>query len=405
MLLISLFLAALGIGVAAYLFEQLRHRTVFAKAAVPLLATAFGEFVAMAMLALHFFLLCPVLLAIAFVCLAAGARTATFVMWSAGAAVLITLSLGAMDHRKWADVRRQYPLESLAERLAYENDRAASTLPEFKSHSSNASEPHIETLLDVLEQDVWQSYGHGRTVTLAYAHATQVRQFINSQGFGVGRGVRPSPSYVTIAEKEWSPDAVKRPAPPPSAASESAQRMLSAMAEHEQKALKLLPLHRESLVDFANAKGFGWVKDLRQVAGFRPHRFSELPNLKPASRDVAERWRTTRVDLVSLLKHEQPMAYVSSRLPKMDELRDAPVRPLDAFEQEGLSKLRQGDELVVRAALNRIRMLGPIPALRQCLECHQARRGELLGAFSYEFLRDPPIESGKSSDGELPSEL
>ena len=39
------------------------------------------------------------------------------------------------------------------------------------------------------------------------------------------------------------------------------------------------------------------------------------------------------------------MLYVSKNLPRMQELRDAPVRPLDDFEKQALRALEQGQEL------------------------------------------------------------
>ena len=102
------------------------------------------------------------------------------------------------------------------------------------------------------------------------------------------------------------------------------------------------------------------------------------------------RWQTVRVDLVSLLKHQRPMAYVSRHLPNMTELRHAPVRELDGFEQRALSSLIAGEDLVSDGHLDRVRAFGSLRAATQCLTCHEVERGTLLGAFSYEFLRDPP---------------
>jgi hypothetical protein len=65
-----------------------------------------------------------------------------------------------------------------------------------------------------------------------------------------------------------------------------------------------------------------YVRDRDHVAGFRPHQFRRLP-------DAPKRWQVERLELISLLKHDRPVAYFSNNLPKMDELRDAPTRPLD----------------------------------------------------------------------------
>ena len=65
------------------------------------------------------------------------------------------------------------------------------------------------------------------------------------------------------------------------------------------------------------------VQSRERVAGFLPHRFSKVPE--------ATTWQVQRIELVGLLKHPEPVAYLSDRLPAMAELRDAPTRPLDAF--------------------------------------------------------------------------
>jgi hypothetical protein len=48
--------------------------------------------------------------------------------------------------------------------------------------------------------------------------------------------------------------------------------------------------------------------------------------------------------------------------------------------------------LVAESDAGRIRMLGGILAVKQCLQCHQAKVGDLLGAFSYELR---PAERAK----------
>src|SRR5207244_854013 len=99
-------------------------------------------------------------------------------------------------------------------------------------------------------------------------------------------------------------------------------------------------------------------------------------------------WRVYRLELVSLLKFDEPGVYISEYLPRMDELKDAKTRPLDAFEKKSLEELQQGEDLRVSVAGDQMRMLGSVRALKQCLKCHHAERGELLGAFSYVLRRN-----------------
>src|SRR5260370_2629567 len=99
-------------------------------------------------------------------------------------------------------------------------------------------------------------------------------------------------------------------------------------------------------------------------------------------------WLVQALDLLSLLKHEEPVAYLSEHLPRMDELREAKTRPLDAFERDALEVLRRGEDLKVQNASREIRMLGSIRAVKQCLQCHEVERGDLLCAFSYRLRPD-----------------
>ena len=133
-------------------------------------------------------------------------------------------------------------------------------------------------------------------------------------------------------------------------------------------------------MNFANLAGWGYVQDREHVAGFESHRFEDVP-VGPDTQ-----WQTIRVELVSLLKHDQPMVYISEYLPAMDELRDAPVRPLDAFEERSLAVLVQGGDIEAEAMSHNVRMLGAIRAADKCLDCHTVEHGALLGAFSYVLL-------------------
>jgi hypothetical protein len=89
------------------------------------------------------------------------------------------------------------------------------------------------------------------------------------------------------------------------------------------------------------------------------------------------------LDLVGLLLHDEPRVYISEELPRMDKLRGAPTRPLDAFERQALRTIEDGDDLVAVRDGPVVRMLGAIRSTKQCLTCHGGERGDLLGAFSY----------------------
>jgi hypothetical protein len=75
----------------------------------------------------------------------------------------------------------------------------------------------------------------------------------------------------------------------------------------------------------------------------------------------------------------------------MEELRTAKTRKLAEFESGALSQLQAGEDIVIDSRLNQIHMLGAIRAAKRCLDCHQVHHGELLGAFSYDIVRQTPI--------------
>ena len=78
----------------------------------------------------------------------------------------------------------------------------------------------------------------------------------------------------------------------------------------------------------------------------------------------------------------------------MKELAAAATRCLDEFESTALEQLESGQELIVQTSSEHIRMVGSIRAAIQCLECHQVRRGTLLGAFTYRLGRSEDDETG-----------
>jgi hypothetical protein len=139
-------------------------------------------------------------------------------------------------------------------------------------------------------------------------------------------------------------------------------------------------LHEASLDGFLWPRTFGYVKDRRHVAGFIAHQFTHVP----------DRWNDPKLqtlDLIGLLLHDEPVAYVSADLPNMDELRQAPTRPLNRIEAVGLASLQQGEDFFIQQKGDTTWMIGSIRSTKQCIACHGGQRGDLLGAFSYTLAR------------------
>ncbi len=254
-------------------------------------------------------------------------------------------------------LREKFPIESIADRLP---PRSATGKP------SPANPDRLEYIENRLEQQ--DSLSHYRQRALQRLHADRVDHFVNSAGFGIGWMTGLSDYALQRGRRE--------PVPQPGLGQDrSPPDRWEPIAESQFDSL-----HEMSVIDFINPAGFGLVKDRSHVLGFQKHGFSKVPN-------PAEQWKVGTIDLVGMLLHPEPVAYVSANLPRMEELRHAPTRPLDPFEVVGLEALRRGKDLFARDTDKQARMLGAIRATRQCLQCHGGDRGDLLGAFSYTLRR------------------
>jgi hypothetical protein len=290
-------------------------------------------------------------------------RPVTFL---AGSLLVMIVSYAVVGWVAWRDVARlknQYPMVSLEQRLP--------PLPPGPVHLTPASAER----LDALEaEDYPLREPNYRTDRLRELHEETLNVFINRPGFGVTRGSGYREGAYRLGIREDRP--VAQPGP---------RTLLPWSTDFARDTTKPIPpdadtekMHRAGVVDFVHPNGFGYVRDKAHVAGFQEHQFLHVP-------EASGRWKLRTLDLVGLLMHPRPVAYVSENLPRMDELREAPVRALDEFEEAGLKKLRGGDDFFIRQAADGRRMLGSIRSVKQCLRCHDGPRGSLLGAFSYTF--------------------
>jgi hypothetical protein len=295
---------------------------------------------------------------------------ASFLKLSSGATVIGYAITGFMVYenmRHYERIRRRFPLESMEIRVPPPRGVSGSKPLSFDS----------ENRLVGLENT--RRYGMGpHEWGLKRLHEDTVRLFISNPGFGLSR-----------MDAWWLGDVSRlssygNPPPVPAQPGTSLRTRWSpgALDPVPDAETSLGPLLDESIVDFANPFSFGYFKDRRHVAGFEPHQFSEVP--KPP-----EQWKLQTVELVSLLLHDEPVVYVSDRLPSMNHADDLPTRPLNEFEDFGLHALRNGDDLFTSQEVGGVRMLGAIRSAMQCVACHGGARGDLLGAFSYRLQTDP----------------
>jgi len=305
-------------------------------------------------------------------------------MLAAVAAFVLVMLPTLEELRMLEQIRAEHPFESVTGRLSYEETRVDSP-----PHTSEPLRAEIEQRLGAFEDR--PTRGWGRRRALQMVHDDGYRQFVAAQGFGNVRMMRVRKDHVELPKLE----AIPLPNPAPffyemdrkGSFVPLTQRNVHSdqLPSNEQ----LLGLHSNGAGDFLDMEMFGYVKDREHVSGFKSHQFAEMPTI---STEEKEAWQVVRLELVSLLRFDKPKVYVSDKLPKMDELQDATTRPLNAFEKRALEKLWHDEDLVIDDGTNRIGMLGSLRAGKDCLECHQVNRGELLGAFSYDLFRKTPVK-------------
>src|SRR5205085_11628368 len=288
-----------------------------------------------------------------------------------------------------AELRRKLPYQSVAPRLEYES-RIRKSNPRLSRETTER--------LDALEKAyAGESGSHNvRAQSLAALHSDKVLEFMRQEGMGFSRMIRiePGPSYLELPRPEFIPLAKPASAderPGPDIALPKKEIAEYGSQSWSPSVAMLFGFHDQNQNAFVDVWGLGHVKDREHVAGFMGHGFRYGPELlhpkqaelPPDQQPKLDHWRVSRLELVGLLTHDTPQVYVSEHLPRMDDLAEAPTRDVNSFEARALKTLRSGEDLVTDAHANRIHMLGAIRAVKQCQECHEVKRGTLLGAFSY----------------------
>ncbi len=303
-----------------------------------------------------------------------------------------------------AALRKKYAFQPLGKALDYEKE-AAANLPEPRL--TEASKQRLNERERMENTTFWRTKHKGetlRTAALRLLHEGQVSDFISRSGFGFSRMPAPSPQHLQLPPAPKIP-LVSRPLS--SGAEKSTVQLPTSVAAADKDSQRLPTsqeihrLHTYLPMQFASPTRSGYIKDREHIAGFGKHAFSFLPALHytrpthPPKGETGEKnvWKVQRMELVSLLKHREPVAYVTGYLPRMEDTEDAETRGLDHFESEGLKKLQQGEDLVVQSHLNRLTMIGSVRATESCLKCHSVKKGHLLGAFSYDIVRTPPLNN------------
>jgi len=262
--------------------------------------------------------------------------------------------------RHYEELREQFPLVSFGERIPH----PPSSCPEDVLMSEA-----VEANLAGLERDLRHDWYSLRAKFLEGVHEHTLHEFFEREGLGIER--MPLPYHL---EEQVAQRVGPFPQIGPSWSNEG-NVDLGNLRNAEQVS-GFDTIHRKNTVNFAFPEGFGFVRDRAQIAGFESHRFRG-----PLKSN--ESWKIVHIELVSLLLHNPPVVYRSDELPRMDRVKQVSTRVLDPFEKAALARIKKGEDLIVADVPKGLRMLGAIRNARQCIPCHEGKRGDLLGAFAY----------------------
>jgi hypothetical protein len=87
-----------------------------------------------------------------------------------------------------------------------------------------------------------------------------------------------------------------------------------------------------------------------------------------------------------------------------DSMRAKPnleERAADSFEAYALQRLKKGDVLVRWERPDFLRAVGAVRAETVCLKCHEVKKGDLLGAFTYQFSKMSADEAAKKDKRQI----
>jgi hypothetical protein len=276
-----------------------------------------------------------------------------------------------------ADARKQLAFASLIERLPKGTPRTPT-----KALSSEAKERW-----ENLDQQLAAEQA-GRAKVLKELHERTRKFFVESPGAGPMRRMETPEELLMDVWYGFSGAPVQHELPKqPGEPADFPVSPGEPLSRIDPNALFHL-YHDNGMSYFLYPRGFGYVKDRAHVAGFKSHGFRSNPSY-PTWRIENWPWRVQHIQLVGILSHEQPVVYLTDKLPSMEQVRQGKTRTLDYFEESALPALREGEDLFIASKGETVRVMGALRATKTCQQCHDAEVGDLLGAFSYTLRRAP----------------
>jgi len=148
-----------------------------------------------------------------------------------------------------------------------------------------------------------------------------------------------------------------------------------------------LEAHERAINTFVASQGFG----IGRV------RSAELWNEQSVKFEGME-YEGNHIRLIGLTAEEGDRYFMESDAPKKTRIGEAKWRPLSDWETEAVEKLKSGASFVSQPVSDPetdVRVIAPMCAKESCLECHDVKAGELIGALDYWLRIWPPLKRQK----------
>jgi len=127
-----------------------------------------------------------------------------------------------------------------------------------------------------------------------------------------------------------------------------------------------------------------YVKDFLAQDGFGRRRIIDFEDFPRNRVEIGGRPHCmVKRRLIGAWRHDQPRLYEPYTILSKRNLQATPWSELDAIDAAALKKLEGGSEIVINA--EHARVVGALRAKKACLECHDVKRGTVLGALRYDF--------------------
>lgn len=215
----------------------------------------------------------------------------------------ILFCLGFSEYQRVSELRRQFPPQPLESRLKFQDDTSA-LAPSIPKLSRDAE----ANLVSFEQRD--QGLAEYRIYTLKLLHdATYCRRTL-SYGF--------APRSFSRVREQWLTIHKRMPFELPFG--------IDADLTRHPFNNSISEVHSILLEDLFRFERLGWLRDSEHAIGFTPHGPVALQSLlSPGYEDTTEpAWQLTRLELVSLLRHDEPRVYIAETVPLMNELESLP---------------------------------------------------------------------------------